>query len=101
MASGWSQDEIASEVGQSREWVKYHLRFGRFITFFSTVRAKDDSTGPLFVLPANLTENRFRAFWEATKPAGNFTGHRANTEAAAADEHRRFCPAVRGVGLVA
>lgn len=85
-----SQQELAAHLGEvwgkdvSQSWVCCHLRFGRFIRFFITTGNKDE-----WKLPTNLTERAFRRFWEATS-GGNFSGHKANTEAAVEDERRRF-----------
>jgi hypothetical protein len=68
-----------------QQWISYHLRLGRFLLFFTTVRCKDE-----FKIPQNLTEWAFRKLWEATEAGGDFRGHKANTEAAVADEQRRF-----------
>src|SRR5262245_36970773 len=89
--SEYSQQELAEHLNRrwkkdvTQQWVSYHLRFGRFLSFFTTTGCKDQ-----FKLPPNLTERAFRGLWEATKGEGDFRGHRANTEAAAADEQRRF-----------
>lgn len=96
--SGWSQQELADYLGKrwgkevSRQWVGYHLLFGRFLLFFATTGGKENLPATLlaFRLPANLTERGFRAYWDRTEAAGDFRGHKANTEAAAADERRRF-----------
>src|SRR5262249_6371282 len=57
--SGWTQQELAAKEGKSISWISYRLRFGCFLNF-STAVEKAES------LPANLTERRFRGFWEQT-----------------------------------
>ena len=57
--SGWTQERIAKRVGKSRVWVTYRLQFGSFLHFVTTVTNHK--------LPANLTERRFRGYWEQTK----------------------------------
>src|SRR5262245_5664581 len=98
-----SQEELAEHLSKrwdqsvSRSWVETHLRLGRFLSFFDTSGIKDQ-----FKLPPNLTERGFRGLWEATKGEGDFRGRRANTEAAAADEKRRFgevLQELQGAGL--
>lgn len=88
--SGWSQEELAAHLSKrwdrnvSPDWAAKRLRFGRFIAFFNTTGIEEYS------LPPNLTERAFRRFWEATEPSGNWSGHKAKTEAAKEDERRRF-----------
>ena len=89
--SEWSQQELAEHLSErkgeevSREWVGKHLLFGRFLTFFGTTCTKDE-----FKMPPNLTEGAFRKLWKGTESAGDYRGHKANSEAAVADEQRRF-----------
>jgi hypothetical protein len=84
-----SQQELADHLAKrwgrdvSRRWVGYHLCFGRFLTFFGTTCAE-------YSVPEGLTEGKFRGLWEPTRGEDVFDGKRANTEAAAADERRRF-----------
>jgi hypothetical protein len=88
--SEWSQEQLALYLGKrwgkevERRWVSYHLRLGRFLLFFRTSGSEE------WKIPDSLTEHRFRRLWEETPAQGNFSGHRANTEAAARDEQRRF-----------
>lgn len=53
--SGWTQEDLAQEEGKSRKWIERHLRFGRFL-----------ADGPMGPFPKNLTERRFRGFWDHT-----------------------------------
>ena len=73
-----SQQELAEHLGEgwSQQGVGQHLRFGRFLTFFTTTGSKDG-----FKLPRNLTERGFRTLWDATQAGGEFRGHKAHTEA--------------------
>lgn len=57
--SGWTQEQIAQEEGKSRIWVVYRLRLGRFLAHAADVTD---------VTP-NLTEGRFRSYWEQTDKA--------------------------------
>lgn len=57
--SNWTQEELAEKEGKSRQWIVVRLRFGRFLNFATDV-AKAES------IPNNLTEGRFRGFWEQT-----------------------------------
>jgi hypothetical protein len=62
--SGWTQEALAKKEGKSQRWVSYALLFGRFLDFSTS-----GANGPI---PANLTERRFRSFWERTdKEEGN------------------------------
>ena len=89
--SDWSQEKLAAHLSKrwgkdvARQWVEKHLRFGRFLQFFATTGSKDE-----WKIPLNLTERAFRRFWEATEPAGDFRGHKANSKAALLDERRPF-----------
>ena len=57
--SGWTQDRIAKRMGRSQSWVGYRLVFGRFLQF--------TTTGGIFKKPPkNLTERRFRSYFEQT-----------------------------------
>jgi len=57
--SGWTQEMLAQKEDKSQRWMAYHLCFGRFLEFSTTVL---NSENP----PSRLTEGRFRAFWEKT-----------------------------------
>src|SRR5262245_30816820 len=86
--SDWSQEKLAAHLAAkwgkevSREYLSNKLRFGRFLLFFGATGTEDGAPAASWKLPANLTERAFRKHWEATTPGGNYTGHRANTEAA-------------------
>ena len=58
--SGWTQQRIAEKEGRSREWVCKRLRFGRFIDFLGTTVPNGEK------LPVDLSERKFRGFWEST-----------------------------------
>jgi hypothetical protein len=45
-------------LGKTQQWVAYRLRFGRFLEFTTTVVNIKS--------PRNLTEGRFRSYWEST-----------------------------------
>jgi hypothetical protein len=57
-SSGWTQERLAEKEGKSRIWIQYRLRFGRFITFSANVTP--------VTIAQNLTEGRFRSYWERT-----------------------------------
>jgi len=62
--SGWTQEDLAKAEGKSRQRITQSLLFGRFLSFATT-----GSNPPI---PANLTERRFRSYWEQTdKSEGN------------------------------
>lgn len=54
--SGWSQEELAAKEGKAQSWVNYRVRFGRFLTLYSGKISSGD----------NLTERRFRQYWDST-----------------------------------
>lgn len=56
--SGWTQEELATIEGKSKQWVDFRLRFGRFLNFsgFPTRVGKGKS----------LSERRFCGYWERT-----------------------------------
>ena len=56
---GWTQEELVAKEHKSPQWVSYRLRFGRFLTFSTTA----ENSPPL---PNNLSERRFRDYWERT-----------------------------------
>jgi len=63
--SNWTQEELAAKECKSQKWVDFRLRFGRFLNFSTTVLNPES-------LPTNLTEGRFRKYWEeADKFSGN------------------------------
>lgn len=57
--TNWGQVELAEKEGKSQPWVNYRLRFGRFLSFITTVIKPD-------LLPRDLSEWRFRSYWERT-----------------------------------
>jgi hypothetical protein len=58
--SGWTQQELANKEGKSQQNIARALRFGRFLNFT-----------PSGVFPQNLTEGRFRGYWEQTDKEPN------------------------------
>jgi hypothetical protein len=57
--SSWTQEELAKVEGKSQSWIERRLRFGRFLDFTPIgVNAEN--------LPKNLSEGRFRSYWERT-----------------------------------
>jgi transcriptional regulator with XRE-family HTH domain len=55
--SGWTQQELATKEGKSRPYIDKLLRFGRFLAF-DPIGSKSESG------PNNLTEGKFREYWE-------------------------------------
>lgn len=47
--SGWTQDQLAAKEKRSQDWVALKIRFGRFLSFTTTVVNAE-------TLPNNLTE---------------------------------------------
>jgi transcriptional regulator with XRE-family HTH domain len=62
--SNWTQEELAKKEGKSQSWIQYRLRFGRFLDFTTMVVKAEN-------VPNNLTERRFRQFWEQTDASGS------------------------------
>lgn len=57
--TGWTQDELAKVERVDRTTVARRILFGRFLDF---VPSGHNGTKP----PRNLTERRFRSYWERT-----------------------------------
>ena len=57
--SGWTQEELAEKEGKSRQRIVQTLLFGRFLNFATTVANAEN-------VPINLTERRFRSYWQQT-----------------------------------
>jgi hypothetical protein len=82
--SGWTQEQLAAKEHKSQKWIDFYVRFGRFLTFSTTVLNPWISRLTLFgrfldfapmganaeTLPNNLSERRFRAYWERSEKAG-------------------------------
>jgi hypothetical protein len=60
---GWTLEEVAKVEGKGKSWVAYRLRFGQFLAF-STISTTVE-------IPKNLTEGRFRVYWERSDPSQN------------------------------
>lgn len=60
--SGWTQQELADKEGKSRQQIQRQLRFGQFLAI-APMGANTDS------LPKNLSERKFREYWERTDKA--------------------------------
>ena len=58
--SGWMQEQLATAEGKSTFWISKRLLFGRFLGFLSVDK-----------IPRNLTEWRFRGYWERTDKDSN------------------------------
>lgn len=60
--TGWTQERLAKVEGKSREWATKRLVFGRFLAFASSGTSGTESQ----IVPRNLSERRFRGYWERT-----------------------------------
>jgi hypothetical protein len=58
--SGWTQEELARKEDKGQAWIALRLRFGRFLNFNTTDVVNAEG------IPNNLTEGRFRGYWERT-----------------------------------
>lgn len=58
--SGWTQEQLAEREGKGKSQIARQLLFGRFLNF-------SPSGGNPTLYPKNLTERKFRGFWEQTK----------------------------------
>jgi hypothetical protein len=56
---GWTQDKLAEREKKDRSWITRRVLFGRFLRFVPMGTESDS-------LPKDLTERKFRAFWERT-----------------------------------
>lgn len=63
MRSGWTQEQLAAKEHKSQRWISYRLLFGRFLTFSTNVLNAENA-------PKNLSECRFRQYWERTGKSG-------------------------------
>jgi hypothetical protein len=61
--SGWTQEKLAEKEGKNQKTISRWLVFGRFLDF--------RPSGPKLPNPAfaNLTERKFRGYWERTDKA--------------------------------
>lgn len=57
--SGWTQEKLAAKELKPQNWVSRHLKFGHFLSFIPMGINSEN-------LPKNLSERRFRSFWEQT-----------------------------------
>lgn len=57
--SGWTQEKLAEKEGESPRHIGRRLTFGQFLNFWPTGQNAETP-------PKNLTERRFRSFWELT-----------------------------------
>jgi hypothetical protein len=58
--SNWTQEDLAKKLGKTQQWVSYRVLFGKFLNFTTTVVNTE-------ITPKNLTERRFRSYWEQTE----------------------------------
>jgi hypothetical protein len=80
--SNWTQEQLAKKEGKGQQWISRRLLFGRFLAFTPMgVSGENAST-----LPTNLTERRFRSYWERT--AGGNERARFNAVVGQSDSHR-------------
>jgi len=57
--SGWTQDKLAEKESTTQSNIAKRLRFGRFLSFSPTGLNAETT-------PNNLTERRFRSYWDQT-----------------------------------
>jgi len=63
--SGWTEAQLAAVEGKKPRYIAYRLTFGRFLAFCTTVQ------NPNFTpIKPQLTERRFRKYWQETKDVG-------------------------------
>src|SRR5262252_450111 len=60
--SGWTQDQLAYKEKRRPKWIERHLRLGGFLI-----------SRPMGRTIKNLTERRFREYWEATNTSDDET----------------------------
>lgn len=77
--SGWTQEDLAKVEGKGQTWINYRLRFGRFLSFITN---EINAVPP----PTNLTEGRFRKYWE-------------NADACGGNERQRFALVAEAIRL--
>lgn len=58
--TGWTQQELADQEGKSQKWADYHVRFGAYLNWIEEQNRTARS------IPKNLTEYRFRLYWQQT-----------------------------------
>lgn len=56
-SSRWTQEQLALKEGKNQSWIARRLHFARFL-----------NSMPTGIIPKNLTEWRFRGYWEQTDP---------------------------------
>jgi hypothetical protein len=60
LRGGWTQEQLAARENKGHSWVSYRLRFGRFVAYVTNIT-------PVIRITINeLTEGRFRGYWERT-----------------------------------
>lgn len=62
--SGWTQQELADKEGKSQPWIVCRIRFGKFMDWLNVAIITTGNNRAL--APKNLTERRFRSYWEQT-----------------------------------